>query len=183
MINGVSALILNYLAITVFSISFTGLVLALVQSKLMAKLLNYPAQLRRRLLVLVVASPWLISLCLLLLAFAPQATQQMIPPSLDFLFWHHSSDYPLVSWHSVTIIVLFVFLTSELFRAVKRLLIQRGDVSALTKFSHPYKVSSKSIDSDEINAFTAGFLRPRYYVTSKLLNSLSESELAIIEKH
>lgn len=182
MIYGAGALLLNFLAIAVFALAFSVLLLSATKP-LLLRLSAMSAITRRRALWLIVLLPWVLSAVSTLLSLVPSYSMGL-SHQFEFLFWHHSTDFPVFSWHGFSVAVLLVYLLWRVSPGIKQMQQQSASVSALNAFAE--RSADRAywvLPSAESTAFTAGFLKPRCYVSRALLASLSEQERQVVLAH
>lgn len=180
--------------LNLFSIGLLGLLLAVALMTsawpLLAKYISsLPAHSQARALWLYVAAPWIASgICVL--AFLPSMSGVESTFGLGSLaHWHHPYVFYLASWHSV-VLSIFLLCFAWVFLKTGRMVIRhlrelrsltRISQGAVTRWQGRQRITV--LDSRVPTAFTAGLVRPECFVTSGLIDQVSERDLSIIIAH
>jgi beta-lactamase regulating signal transducer with metallopeptidase domain len=140
---------------------------------------------RSRLLWVSVVLPWVTAVASVLLLLAPELFELQIGSLSSLIHWHHAYVFHIFSWHGALLLVFsaifFVVSITKLSRAIRNSL----QLSQLDYFSVSEELEDGTllVGSDTPQAFTAGLLSPRSYITQGLRNSLTVESLAVIQRH
>lgn len=173
-LNGVFIFVLAYLlALTCLSLAVPAICLRV---KKMSAANAY------HLLWAVALSPFICAaLILLLLAFAnyPVSGQSWYS---QFLHWHHSHVYHVYSWHSVLLLAVVLVVFRNIFLLAQKTKRSMESVK-LVEFAGMSTRTDNLLDSDMPCAFTAGFFKPKSYISKGLANALDEGQLTYVIAH
>lgn len=183
MILGGAAILLNLLSIMVFSMLLIVVAGSFFLKVKPISLAQYSAPSRRRILWLFVLSPWFVGLFAATLVLFSGSQYTPIPEAYDFFHWHHPDEFIFNSWHGLSMALAIICAGFLVVREVKRLILHSHHVSLLHELAEPDQKNFCYLDADEPMAFTAGYIKPRCYMTSALRNQLTAEECAIIELH
>ena len=183
MIFGDIAVLLNLLSIMAFSAFFIVYILAIVIRFTSERINQYAAFSRRQLLWIVVLSPWLVSLIAATLAILSGTQYTLFPQSYNLLHWHHADEFAFFSWHGFSTIAAIIFVSILVIKNIFRMVRNEHQLSLLHALAEPDNKGFYQLDADAAMAFTAGYLKPRCYITSGLRTHLNDKELEIIGLH
>ena len=183
-----SAILLNLLSIALMGLLTAIALLVLVWPFTARYITQLSACTQQKVLWLFVATPWAASIiCVFVFSslFQPDSSLWLG----RFTHWHHPYVFHLDSWHSATLFVFILgsayVLTSKGLNTVHHL----NTLNSLTRFSQR-KASHWEIGRDIAvlecqtpSAFAAGLMRPKCYVTTGLIERVTETELDIIIEH
>lgn len=183
------AIIFNLLSIALIGLLAATALLLSVWSIAARRIDQLSACTQKSILWFILLTPWAVSLFCVLL-FVPSMFQSENTFWLNRMaHWHHPNVFYLTSWHSVTLLLfmlgfIYVLVTNGL-RVIRHL----KALDTLTLLSRG-KARHQEIGQDVIvlesgtpSAFTAGLLNPKCYVTTGLIEQVSETELNIIIGH
>ncbi|MDP4639658.1 MAG: M56 family metallopeptidase [Pseudomonadales bacterium] len=192
-----SAIVFNLLSIALMGLLAAAAVLVLIWPLLARCFALFSAGTQKKLLWLLVVTPWLASsLCLFI--FLPSVFQLETTLWLTPLaHWHHPYVFYLDSWHGAA---LFLFMLGTAYVLIKNALGAVRHLNALDLLTRLSNQSPRSqiqynarqwvfgrdiivLESRTPAAFAAGLLNPRCYVTTGLIAQVSEAELDIIVAH
>ena len=184
-----SAILLNLLSIALMGLLAAIALLVLVWPFTAHYITQLSACTQQKVLWLFVATPWAASI-ICVFVFLSSLFQ---PDSSLWLgrltHWHHPYVFHLDSWHSATLFVFILGSAYVLTRKGVNTVQHLNTLNSLTRFSQR-KVSHLEIgrdiavlESQAPSAFTAGFMRPKCYVTTGLIARVTETELDIIIEH
>lgn len=185
MILGGLGLALNVFTIVILSLSFSVSIASLVVVYGARLLPNYHATSRSQLLWSAVFLPWVVSLIVVVILLFPELfgwEAAWLPASLH---WHHTYTFPMMSWHGAALLAFSGSCAILMGRKLVTALRVATSIDQLNDFLSPAGSGRgcRVIDSLGVNAFTTGFLRPQAYLTSGLLQRLSDQEIQIVALH
>lgn len=183
------AIIINLISIALIGLLAATAVLASVSPFAAGHITQLSAGTQKKTLWLFVATPWIVStICVLL--FVPSLFQSESVRWLARLaHWHHYYVFYLNSWHSA---MLLLFMLGVVYVLVRKGLKTVRHLNALHTLTHLSQGKARHweiapdivvLESQTLSAFTAGFLNPKCYVTTGLIEQVSETELDIIIDH
>ena len=191
------AIALNLFSIALMSLLAATALLAVI-SPFTARLITLlSARTQKKALWLFVTTPWTVSIICVLI-FVPSLFQAETPLWLDTLaHWHHPDVFYLDSWHGATLILFVLSAAYVLARKGLNAARHLNTLNTLTGLSHGKtrhwaQVNTRQwqvgrdivvLESQSPSAFSAGLLHPKGYVTTGLIEQLSETELDIIINH
>ncbi|MFW0778585.1 MAG: M56 family metallopeptidase [Rickettsiales bacterium] len=182
------AIVLNLVSIQLLGLLAATTLLALLFGFLQDQISTLSARSQKTALWLFVLSPWLISVICAITCF-PSLFQTSSSGMLSWLtHWHSPYEFHLGSWHSLKLllftIVVVYFVLRKLWQAVRHI----HALDTLAGLSS--QQSSQSIGDDVVIlqapqplAFASGLLKPKCFLTSGLIQQLTEQELAIVIAH
>jgi len=135
-----------------------------------------------------VAGPWVLGLTTMLL-FSPLFENTPLYKWIEVAaHWHHLYVFQLSSWHGVSVILFIFFSVALIIIKGWQLHRQTSAVQMLNAFSSSHQKSYGQhsvvvLQSDVPTAFTSGLFNPICYVSSGLINNLSDKELDIVVQH
>ena len=182
------AVVMNLLAIALL-----GLLIAAVLMTFTWLLLGrfgtlFSVKSQKALLWVWVTGPWVLGLSTTLL-FSPMFANTFISNWIEtFAHWHHFYVFQMSSWHGISVIIFVSFSVALIAIKGWHLHRQTSAVLMLNAFSKSHqqnhgKYNVVVLESDVPTAFTSGFLKPVCYVSTSLINRLSEEELDIVIQH
>lgn len=197
MIVNEGAMFLNLLCIALMGLLVASALLAAMSlfTARLSTLLSARAQ--KKALWLFVTTPWTVSIICVLI-FVPSLLQAGRLPWLSTLaHWHHPAVFYLDSWHGATLVLFILSTVYVLARRGLSAVRQLNTLNTLTRLSrrktrlwtHGNSRHSEVgqdivvLESQTPSAFAAGLLRPKCYVTTGLIERVSETELDIIIDH
>jgi Zn-dependent protease with chaperone function len=146
---------------------------------------HYHANAKLSILWSIVVLPWPISILSVGLLTFPKFSQTREAWLSSFTHWHHIYNFEILSWHGAS-----TWIFSLIFIGV-----------CITKIHKAFKASAKLSQLDffventtgkqglivlklvQCQAFTSGFVRPRSYITSGLLDQLTQQEASVVAAH
>jgi beta-lactamase regulating signal transducer with metallopeptidase domain len=186
MIVGFLGLMLNLLTVGVISFVVASFIVTALSRHLRKPLTPFNAIARRRLLWGVVALPWaasVISIALLILPELSQRQENWLSSSITH--YHHVYEFNFASWHGISLLMFCVFFLFHISRKFLKAVTLSMDLHQLEYFSDvdgeekPVCV----LRADIPLAFTSGLLQPRVYMTSGLIDRLTDQECDIVVRH
>lgn len=183
------AVVLNLLSIALMALLVATGLMAVISPFTYHLTTVLSAHAQKHALWLFVATPWAVSIICVLI-FAPSILPVANPLWLDRLaHWHHSSVFYLDSWHGASLLLFILgaayVLTKKSVNAVRHL----NTMNTLTQVSQGatqhWRVGRDIVvlESQIPSAFTAGLSHAKCYVTTGLIEQVSETELDIIIAH
>ena len=176
MIIGSAALFLNMVAVATVAFFF-GVALVSAAGLSGASWPSVQAGGRRRLLWLAVSIPWLLA--------AGVSVFFLLSPSVDvawvgrWIHWHHLDTFNVYSWHSYPSLLLLLIVTVAAIKTRRSVIEHLRAYHLLTLALN----DDQSLESRAPQAFSAGFLVPKVFITTGLINQLTENELQIVRQH
>lgn len=189
MLINTSAILLNLLNIALIGVFAATLLLYSVSPFLARRAIQLSAGARTGGLWSFVAAPWVVGiLCALFFLPALSGSESMIWLA-RLAHWHHPYVFYLDSWHSAFPLIfilgfVYVLVSSALkaFRQTHTMQIIMRIAQAEAGFGDIAR-GSVMLESQVPTAFSAGIIRPRCYVTTGLVEQVSETDLGIILDH
>ena len=197
MIINEAAMFLNLLCIALMGLLVASALLS-AMSPFTARLSTLlSARTQKKALWLFVTTPWTVSI-ICVLVFVPSLFQAERLPWLSTLaHWHHPAVFYLDSWHGATLVLFILSTVYVLIRKGLNAVRHLNTLNTLTGLSqgetrHRAQGDSRHwndghdivvLESQIPSAFAAGLLRPKCYVTTGLIERVSETELDIIIDH
>lgn len=183
MISGFSAFILNWISvIAISSLIVVGLITISIQVKT-NRFGRFTVDARRSFLWLVALSPWIIGILAGFIALSSTGDYWAARISSGIFHWHHPQAFILASWHGTSIAISLIYVMYVSIEHVLRLLDSGNKLNTLVALAEPLDSDIQRLDTDTPAAFTAGYLKPKSYITQALLSQLSTEELSIIKLH
>ncbi|TNE82239.1 MAG: M56 family peptidase [Gammaproteobacteria bacterium] len=191
------AIILNLLSIALMGLLLATLLLASVWPFMTRHIAQFSAATQKKLLWLFVAAPWGVSI-ICVSVFLPSLFHGANSSWLGQLaHWHHPYVFYLESWHAA---ILLMFMLGISYVLASKGLNAARHLHALDSLTHLSMGSSGSrtrekarrweigrdivvLESKTPSAFAAGLSNPKCYVTTGLIEQVSETELDIILDH
>lgn len=191
------AIIFNLLSIAFMGLLASAALLALIWPLMSRHITQFSAGTQKKLLWLFVVTPWVASIICLFI-FLPSVFQLESALWLTPLaHWHHPYVFYLDSWHGAA---LFLFVLGTAYVFIKNALGAARHLNALDLLARLSKESPGSrvqgnsrqwkvgrdiivLESRAPVAFAAGLLRPKCYITTGLIEQISEVDLDIIIAH
>ncbi|PKG99557.1 peptidase M56 BlaR1 [Paraglaciecola sp. MB-3u-78] len=135
-----------------------------------------------------VAGPWFLGLITTLL-FSPLFANTFLYRWIEEVaHWHHLYVFQMSSWHGISVILFVFFSVALISMKGWQLYQQNSAVQVLNAFSNSHQKNYGLhnvvvLQSDVPTAFTSGLFKPKCYVSSGLINNLSDKELDIVIQH
>jgi Zn-dependent protease with chaperone function len=126
---------------------------------------------------LTVSMPW--ALAIASPVFVGFSIDTFYPSLANLMHWHHSDVFILNSWHIYPAILLLVVFSFTLVKSGVLAARHVKNFNAICSFPD----SEGILDVKEPNAFSAGLLKPKTFITKGLVNELETSELKIVQLH
>lgn len=170
------ALLLNILSLgtVAFFVGIGASSLMVMQKKYWSSFA--PAR-KQKFMWLTVSLPW--ALAITSLVFVGFSLETTFPKLAEVMHWHHSDVFVINSWHIYpTILLILVFS----FTFVKSCLLAARHVKTFIHIS-TFSDNEGLLDVGEPNAFSAGLLNPKTFITKGLATKLDASELKIVKLH
>ena len=183
------AIILNLLSIALIGLLAATALLALIWPFTARHITQFSACTQKNLLWLVVGTPWIVSV-ICVFVFLPSLFQLESMSWLSRLaHWHHPYVFYLDSWHSITLLIFILGAAYVLLRKGLTAVRYFNALASLSNLSRD-KDKHREIGQDVVvlesqipSAFTAGLFSPKCYVTTGLIEQVSETELGIVIAH
>lgn len=183
------AMILNLLSTALMGLLVATALLAVI-SPFTARLITLlSSRAQKKALWLFVAMPWIVSI-ICVLAFVPSLFQAESSLWLGRLaHWHHPYVFYLDSWHGATLVLFILGAVYVLVRKGLNAIRHLNTLNTLTRLSQGktrhWEIGQDIVvlESQSPSAFAAGLLHPKCYVTTGLIERVSETELNIIIDH
>lgn len=177
-----------------FSSAFLGLVVSMVL--LLAVwffisdvLMRFSATAQKLTLWSLVVMPWMVSITCMMF-FSSSFFQFDSLSKLDWLaHWHHPYAFEWNSWHGVK---LYIFMLAIAYILTRKLIVVVRHLNAVQWLTRLSQVQDAPLGFGEDivvvksrfpSAFTAGMIKPKCYLTTSLVEQVSESELNMIIAH
>lgn len=183
MILGPTAVALNLLSIMAFAVLIIVAAISIFIKINPDVLARYSASIRRRILWLLALSPWLVGLVAATLTLLSGSQYMTIPAAYDLFHWHHPQEFIFGSWHGLSMIFAISYTSLLFMKNIKRLLLNNSQIKLLHALADPDQNNFYQLDADAPMAFTAGYYRPKCYMTSALRRQLNDKEYRIIQLH
>jgi Zn-dependent protease with chaperone function len=185
MIQGYMGLVLNMLTAGIVSFVFTLLLICAIARYARNPAVTFNASARRRLLWCLVTLPWVTSIFSIALLVLPELLQQEIHWLFSSAHLHHVYEFDFFSWHGLSLLLFCGFFLLLFSRRLRRAWKTSMDLYQLDYFSEAYSANKaiSVLQTDLPLAFTSGFLRPKVYLTTGLVETLTKQERDIIERH
>jgi len=176
---------LNMLSIFFVSFCLTMILVSGAIPLISSQLHRFTAKAKLGILWSIGLLPWLVGLAcvgVLLLSGMGLGSKTWIS---SFAHWHHLYQFELFSWHGASLVVfcaaLFGVYLVKLIAVVKT----NTQLQQLKFFmENPSSTQGLYIvESEQLQAFTSGFFRPRSYITRGLLEHLTQQDLSIVAHH
>jgi Zn-dependent protease with chaperone function len=183
MITGLPGFLLNSLSIIVMSAVIIMALISLALYLHRMPLHRLTAKSRQSALWILIGSPWLIGVLAAVIVMVSSAPVAAKFTSNQWVHWHHPAEFSMNSWHgyfvfSMLSLALFMFLRAGM-RAVKSIYAIR----TLLALSSDGPDGVRILDTNAATAFTAGIRKPDCFMTSALLNQITDDEYKIIHLH
>jgi hypothetical protein len=183
MISGFPAFVLNWISvIAISSLIVIGLITISIQINA-NRFDRFTVDARRNLLWLVALSPWIIGILAGFIALSSSGDYWAAKMNSEIFHWHHPREFILASWHGASIAISMLYVMYVVIEHVLRLLDSGNKLNTLVALAEPLDSDIQRLDTDTPAAFTAGYLKPRSYITQALLSQLSDEEFSIIKLH
>ena len=183
------AMILNLLSIALMGLLAATALLTVISLFTARFITLLSARAQKKTLWLFVAMPWSVSIACVLI-FAPSLLQTESPLWLGALaHWHHPYVFYLDSWHGATLVLFILGAVYVLARKGLNAIRHLNALNTLTGLSQGntryWEVGQDIVvlESQIPSAFAGGLSRPKCYVTTGLIERVSETELDIIIDH
>jgi Zn-dependent protease with chaperone function len=185
MIHGSMGLALNMLTAGVISLVVALFLVCALSRFALGSAAPFHACAKRRLLWSLVAMPWVASIFSVTLLVLPELYQKEIYWMFSSAHFHHVYDFDLFSWHGLSLLLFCTFFLVLFSRKLRRAVRMSIDLYQLNCFAQAHSANKTiSVLQTELPlAFSSGFLRPRVYLTTGLIEKLNEQERDIIERH
>ncbi|MBT4836362.1 MAG: M56 family metallopeptidase [Methylococcales bacterium] len=184
MIVGQWGIILNVMTMAIIAmlvaIGTTSLLLTIILNKSVDEL---QLEARKQLLWFMVSTPWIIALTTAVLYYVIFIFEYDHYLSPLVSHWHHMAIFQIQSWHGFSLILFSIMIVSVLGKKITLVYRSSQQLSVLQSLSIKQKDGSYLIESNVINAFTCGLLKPVCYLTSALKAGLNKEELSMVQIH
>jgi Zn-dependent protease with chaperone function len=183
MTDGILAVFLNVMTITVIAFFIANVSVSFIVSLLTQKFLAMQVQPRKLVLWLLVITPWLASLSVSLLFLNGYLSSSVLETEIEYVHWHHMTVFNWLSWHGITLLIGLFF---SLYIVVKKFIQLRRhqhDLTSLTALSTPFDEKVQEIEMPEVIAFTTGFSKKMCFISSGMIQELTHDELTVVIRH
>jgi len=183
MTEGILAVFLNVMTITVIAFFIANVSVSFIVSLLTQKFLAMQVQPRKLVLWLLVITPWLASLSVSLLFLNGYLSSSVLETEIEYVHWHHMTVFNWLSWHGITLLIGLFF---SLYIVVKKFIQLRRhqhDLTSLTALSTPFDEKVQEIEMPEVIAFTTGFSKKMCFISSGMIQELTHDELTVVIRH
>ncbi len=182
MIEGIWAPILNLLTLNVlvFVMSLLGVSVFIGCYKNTFSKIN--SQHRKFLLWLYVLTPWFISLLISLLFIATGFFTADTPLN-TVAHWHHKNSFELMSWHNFSLSIFIIIVCFLIIKKLKKLIKHHNEIRLLHGFSTKKHADFYTIEAKQPSAFTCGLIKQYCFLSTGLLEKITENEKNIILHH
>ncbi|MDF1818036.1 MAG: M56 family metallopeptidase [Immundisolibacteraceae bacterium] len=185
-----SAMVLNLLSVAVMTLLVATALQALTLLPAARFLARLSPDAQKKALWLFVTTPWGVSIVCVLVCL-PSLLRLERPFWLDpLVHWHHPFAFQLNSWHGATMLVFFLGVGYLISRKWADSVRHLNSLNTLRQLSQARATRQWNLDQDVVVlesptplAFTAGLRSPKCYVTTGLIQRISETELDIIIDH
>jgi Zn-dependent protease with chaperone function len=192
MIDGLGGLILNLWVVAGIAMLLGALLMALVQSRLLAALSCFNAAAKQHFLWAIAAFPLLIGTFAVLLTMTPSVSHAL-GWSIDHchfhgdghghLCWNHPPTFALLSWKGFFALGFAAFVFWNCLREMVRRYEQQSHLDTLLLLSETRDGQLYIYESDQPHAFTMGMRSPKVLISSGLVKALDPQELDIVCQH
>ena len=183
MISGFPAFILNWVSIiAISSLIVVGLITISTQFN-NVHFERFSVDARRSLLWLAALSPWIIGILAGFITLSSGGDYWAAKLSSVVFHWHHPREFILASWHGASIAISIIYVMYVAVGHILKLLDSGNKLNTLVALAEPLDSDIQRLDTDTPAAFTAGYLKPRSYITQALLSQLSDEEFSIVKLH
>lgn len=189
MLIDTSAILLNLLNIALIGLFAATLLLALVSPYAARRVTQLSAGARQRVLWSFVAAPWFVGIFCAALFFPSLSGSESAIWLGRLAHWHHPYVFYLNSWHSAVLLFFVLGIVYTLGWSGLKAVRHANALRILMRLSHAhpgYGYIGRDVvvlDSQLPAAFSAGIFLPRCYVTTGLIERVSETDLKIILDH
>ena len=183
MIYGQWALALNLFTVGVLAFVVANIFVSISFWFIKSKFQHYSVSTRKSLLWISVLGPWLIALCVTLF-FSPLFQNGSVFVRLtEFAHWHHPDIFYFVSWHSASLFIFVSFTLLTLIQKTSLLCRNHSQINLLRELGSKKSKHVYVIDSSIPTAFTGGIFKPICFISTGLIEQVSEDEIEIIIHH
>lgn len=183
MFTGETALFFNVITIGVLSFALTSVMLCLAFSIASPHLSRISSSVREKLLWGIALTPWLSVFAAVSLLILPEFLISSNHWFTERFHWHHSLVFDVNSWHGVVSILALLFVLTAIGRTSRKALRYSRHVSQLQFFSETDSNQTVTIDTEELHAFTAGWINPQVFLSKGLTKQLSSQDYDVVLKH
>lgn len=182
MIVGEWALLLNTLSIGLVGIAIAHVFLGLIWTLFSASFSTIKPKQRKAFLWFFLMSPILLSTMATVLFVLSADKNNWLN---KITHWHHTYIFEINSWHGFLLIAILLIIFYQLSKLLYLGFQQSLNLRNLELLANK-QVKDKGyclIDSDNPDAFTAGFFKPKCYITAGLKQQLTPKALNIVLMH
>jgi beta-lactamase regulating signal transducer with metallopeptidase domain len=189
MLEGNVAILLNLISVAITAFVIVTLLISAIVPLIRSSLDAFDFIARKRILWLMVTSPWWIALFCVGILFPRQGNGYLILWMEKVAHWHHIDLFIVTSWHGLTLVIAAVVLAVLI--NISFIQVRRHSIAIhnLFKLSDVQPIAGQnedtvfSISLSMPAAFTIGLFKPKVYLTSGLLQQLEQSAVDIIIQH
>ena len=183
MISGTLAVIINMVTIMALGILVSVGVVSLYYQFNNKNQIKYSAKVYQFILWTFVSLPWIVGLVAATVLTFFDSMLIIIQNIVPNVHWHHIDEFDFLSWHGVLGIFVAVFILYALTKNLVGLINNVNKIKTLVSLAKSNLQSTYLLETDNPLAFTGGYFKPKVFVTTGLLNSLSTEEIEIILVH
>lgn len=183
MLDGTLALILNVLAIALVCFALHNVTVSAIVSLLNQRFLQLQVPSRKATLWLLVSVPWLSALCTASYFYYAANNNTLFENQTSVAHWHHVDTFSWLSWHGLTLASAIGFLSYIVITRIATFSRHRSELAHLVALSERIDNNTYEIQSTDVAAFTAGFIKPKCFITQGMRQQTTEQEQTIILKH
>ena len=181
-------MLLNILNLGVVSALFTIVLQSLVGRAVIRWITQCQVALQKSLLWIWVLMPFSIAGLCCMVFVTNTFSEAIWEPIGLLLHWHHLFQFEWVSWHGALLIAFFGFTCWLIAKHLKQLSDNQKRLTLaiqLAGYSHStlHGESVVCLHSDHPMAFSAGLITPKIYLSSGMVDRLSEQQLACVLEH
>ncbi len=182
-INGYLGILLNSFSIIIIS---AVLIIALAWAAYCCQidpLKNMAAEPRQLSLWTLACSPWLVGIisAVLVMSLSNPGTADYF--NSPMVHWHHPAEFSLFSWHGYFVSLMLGLAFLKMLQLILQASRSANFLRTLTSMAQPTKEGVLMLGTDVPAAFTAGLKNPRCFMTTSLVDQLSERELSMVHLH
>lgn len=182
MITGAGGLLLHLWLVVGLSVLGAALLMALIQSRLLAWLSCFNVAAKQRFLWCIALFPYGAGLYAVTLVLTPALTHEFL--SVDHGHLHSlQGHFHWFSWQGAGVLLLSMVAGWKLLTMLWRRSRQHHQLQTLLAFSEVDATGCYRVESDIPNAFTLGFLNPKILISRALDRALTADELDIVYRH
>lgn len=180
MLVGTPAVVLNLLCIAVLGLLLMAGVVSILWRAIRPYMVRLPLITQRVILWGMAGLPWLVVVCTVL-CFSPH-TETAAHHSLS-IHHYHLQQFTPYRWYVLMVIPAVIGLAVGFAGKLQQLVIHRRKARLLLALTQPLEQAVHRLPTDEITAFTTGFITRTTFVSEGLLTQLEPHEVAVVLAH